>query len=119
VSTTRDVRYVILSDLHFGATNSVLTSLTPEAGDAGGYRADPDRPSPMVDALLHAIASLTAGQDTAPTLVLAGDILDLALSPDEVAATAFSGFVDRAFGPRSPVFGPVLYYLPGNHDHHM
>jgi hypothetical protein len=116
---SRDIRYVVLSDLHFGATNSVVTSLTPTPGAAGGYQADPDRPSPMVDVMLRGIASLTAGQGTPPSLVLAGDVLDLALSPDEVAATAFSGFVDRAFGSGQPVFGPVVYYLPGNHDHHL
>jgi hypothetical protein len=27
--------------------------------------------------------------------------------------------VDRAFGGARPVFGPLIYYLPGNHDHHV
>jgi UDP-2,3-diacylglucosamine pyrophosphatase LpxH len=113
------IRYAILSDLHFGAANSVLTTIRPDSSTDGGFRADPDVPSPLIDAMLTGLESLVAGQDTPPTLVLAGDVLDLALSPDEVAATAFSGFVDRAFGTGRSLFAPVVYYLPGNHDHHM
>jgi hypothetical protein len=113
------IRYAILSDLHFGATNSVLTTIRPDTSTPGGFSADPVDPSPMIDAFLSALESLTAGQDEPPTLVLAGDVLDLALSPDEVAATVFDGFVDRAFGGGQPVFGPVVFFLPGNHDHHL
>lgn len=113
------VRYAVFSDMHFGATNSLLTTLRPDPSAAGGFSADPSEPSPMIDAVLSGLDRLTAGQDEPPTLVLAGDILDLALSPDQVAATAFGGFVDRAFGTERPVFKPVVYYLPGNHDHHL
>ncbi len=113
------VRYAVFSDMHFGATNSLLTTLRPDPSSAGGFAADPSEPSPMIDAVLSGLERLTGSQDEPPTLVLAGDILDLALSPDEVAATAFGGFVDRAFGGERPVFGPVVYYLPGNHDHHL
>ncbi len=37
-----DIRYVILSDLHFGAENSILTAL----GDGAEPVADPTRRSP-------------------------------------------------------------------------
>lgn len=37
-----DIRYVILSDLHFGAENSILTAL----GDGEDPVADPTRRSP-------------------------------------------------------------------------
>jgi hypothetical protein len=113
------IRYVVLSDLHFGATNSVLTTIRPDPSGPGRFSADPVEPTPLIDALMSGLESLVADQDEPPTLVLAGDVLDLALSPDEVAATAFGGFVDRAFGGGRPVFGPLVYFLPGNHDHHL
>lgn len=116
---TRAIRYAVMSDLHFGATNSVVTTIRPDRSAAGGFSADPDVVSPLLEAVLSALDGLTADQGEPPTLILAGDVLDLALSPDEVAIAAFSGFVDRAFGGGRPVFGPVVYFLPGNHDHHL
>jgi hypothetical protein len=148
-----EIRYVVLSDLHFGAENSVLTSVVEDAavagvpgGPAGGpvgpggagvpggpagagvpggpgsgpvYRPDPTTPSPLLVAMLDGLRHLTAGQQKPPTLILAGDVLDLALSPDAVAAAAFEGFVDRAFCGADRIFAPAVYYLPGNHDHHL
>jgi hypothetical protein len=117
-----EIRYVVLSDLHFGATNSVLTRLAPSAHDPGGFVADCTRASPLLDPVLNGLRHLTENQSEPPTLILAGDVLDLALSPDEVSATTFGHFADLAFGDaggRGPVFGPVVYYLPGNHDHHL
>ncbi len=116
-----DIRYVIMSDLHFGAENSMLTSLSerPAAGMDTGFSADPQRPSPVLSGLIDGLYQLTRAQDRPPTLILAGDVLDLALSPDEVAATVFRGFAQLAFATGQPTFGPVLHYLPGNHDHHL
>nr|MDQ2725798.1 hypothetical protein [Actinomycetota bacterium] len=116
------IRYVVLSDLHFGARNSVLTSVVDSGTEASGYSAEPRTPSPVLTGLIDGLRHLTAGQERRPTLIMAGDILDLALSPDEVAATVFSGFAALAFGPDHtgiPLFDPVAYYLPGNHDHHL
>ena len=115
-----EIRYVVLSDLHFGAANSVLTSVV-EAPD-GTFDADPTSPSPLLEAVIAGLRHLTAGQKEPPTLILAGDVLDLALSPDAVADTAFGSFVDLAFGSSSAstrLFAPAVYYLPGNHDHHL
>jgi hypothetical protein len=112
-----EIRYVILSDLHFGAANSLMTTLRQEA--SGRYAVDPATPSPVMGAMLAALRHLTGGQAVPPTLILAGDVLDLALSPDAVAATAFGRFVDAAFGGDAPTFAPAIYYLPGNHDHHL
>ena len=83
------------------------------------FRPDPTTPSPLLVAMLDGLRELTAGQSEPPTLILAGDILDLALSPDAVAAAAFEGFVDLAFCGADRVFAPAVYYLPGNHDHHL
>ena len=115
-----DIRYVILSDLHFGAENSVLTTLNERPASAGGtgFSADPQRPSPLLTGLIDGLRQLTRGQDRPPTLILAGDILDLALSLDEVCAMVFRLFAHLAFGDGPPAFDPVIHYVPGNHDHH-
>ena len=115
-----DIRYVILSDLHFGAENSVLTALNERPPDASstGFSADPQRPSPLLSGLVDGLRQLTRGQDRPPTLILAGDILDLALSPDEVCTMVYRLFAHEAFGDGPPAFDPVVHYVPGNHDHH-
>jgi hypothetical protein len=115
-----DIRYVILSDLHFGAENSVLTALSerPATANDTGFSADPQRPSPLLSGLVEGIRELTRGQDRPPTLILAGDILDLALSLDEVCGMVFRLFAHLAFGDGPPAFDPVIHYVPGNHDHH-
>ena len=115
-----DIRYVILSDLHFGAENSVLTALNERPATAGstGFSADPQQPSPLLSGLVDGLRQLTRGQDSPPTLILAGDILDLALSFDAVCAMVFRLFAHLAFGDGPPAFDPVVHYVPGNHDHH-
>ncbi|HEY0934708.1 MAG TPA: metallophosphoesterase [Trebonia sp.] len=115
-----DIRYVIVSDLHFGAENSVLTALTerPPGSSATGFAVDPQRPSAVLAGFVNGLRELTRGQDRPPTLILAGDILDLALSPDETAAMVFRLFAHLAFADGPPVFDPVVHYVPGNHDHH-
>lgn len=115
-----DIRYVILSDLHFGAENSVLTALDerPPSAASNGFSADPQRPSPVLGGLIDGLRELTRGQDSPPTLILAGDILDLALSLDEVCAMVFRLFAHLAFADGPPAFDPVIHYVPGNHDHH-
>jgi hypothetical protein len=115
-----DIRYVIVSDLHFGAGNSMLTSLTerPATGTDTGFGTDAQRPSPVLSGLVSGLRQLTRDQDRPPTLILAGDILDLALSPDEASAMVFRLFAHLAFDDEPPVFDPVVHYVPGNHDHH-
>src|ERR1700744_4395724 len=115
-----DIRYVILSDLHFGAENSVLTALNerPASADDTGFSADPQRPSPLLSSLVDGLRELTRGQDRPPPLILAGDILDLALSFDAECAMVFRLFARLAFSDGSPAFDPVIHYVPGNHDHH-
>ncbi len=115
-----DIRYVIVSDLHFGAENSVLTSLTerPATPADTGFATEAQRPSPVLSGFVDGLRALTRDQDKPPTLILAGDILDLALSPDETSAMVFRLFAQHAFDDGSPVFDPVIHYVPGNHDHH-
>ena len=116
-----DIRYVIVSDLHFGAENSVLTTLNerPATATETGFSVDPQRSSPALSGLVDGLRELIRGQDRPPTLILAGDVLDLALSVDEVCAMVFRLFANLAFSDGSPVFDPVIHYVPGNHDHHQ
>jgi hypothetical protein len=124
------IRFVVLSDLHFGAENSLMTSVVkqptrpPSAAAAGAtgpepYAAAPTTPSPVLVAVADALRTLIQHQDDPPILVLAGDVLDLALSSDAIAATAFECFVEAAFGQSPRLFANTVYYLPGNHDHHL
>lgn len=111
-----DVRYVILSDLHFGAENSVLTDALP-----GQHRADPTRPGPAMEALVVCLRDLMAHNegDDKPTLVLGGDILEFALARDNVAAMVFERFVELTMAGSDRLFAPTVYFVPGNHDHHL
>ena len=56
-----DIRYVIVSDLHFGAENSVLTSLNERAASAGrtGFSTDTQRPTPVLTGLVNGLRQLT------------------------------------------------------------
>ena len=111
-----DVRYVILSDLHFGAANSVLSNVLP-----GHNGADPSKPGPALQALVHCLRDLVAHNegDQQPTLVLGGDILEFALALDNVAAMTFSCFVELTMVDPDRLFDSTIYFVPGNHDHHL
>jgi hypothetical protein len=115
-----DIRYVIVSDLHFGAENSMLTALDerPATKTDTGFTAVPQQPSAALTGLVSGLRELTKGQERPPELIMAGDILDLALSPDETAMMVYRLFAHLAFEDGRPVFAPVMHYVPGNHDHH-
>jgi Calcineurin-like phosphoesterase len=109
-----DVRYVCLSDLHFGAENSILTGLGNDA------RVDTTKPSPALEGLLHCLRHVTDRNENSekPTLILAGDIFELALARENDAAMVFEMFLQQALG-HDGVFDGAVYYIPGNHDHHL
>lgn len=112
-----DVRYVCLSDLHFGAESSILTRLDPKT-----FTVDQTRPSPALEGLLRCLKDVTDGNESKqkPRLILAGDIFELALARDNDAAIVFEMFIERALRPGPDgVFDPTVYYIPGNHDHHL
>jgi hypothetical protein len=111
-----DIQWVCLSDTHFGAENSLLSHV-PD----GSVSVDPKTPSAVLEALvrcLQVLCKMNAGARK-PTLVLNGDILELALAQDNVAAMAFDRFIDLAFDPVDPLFDSEILYIPGNHDHHL
>jgi hypothetical protein len=111
-----DIRYVCLSDTHLGEEDSLLTYVPP-----GKTEADPSKESPVLQELVNCLRHLILRNDDQtrkPTLVLMGDILELALTTDNLAAMAFERFLDFAMPPGKELFGNIIY-IPGNHDHHL
>ena len=111
------IRYVCLSDLHFGADNSVLTAIKP-----GSIETDPSRPSEVLSHFVFCLRELLARNESAekPTLILNGDILEMALTDVNKAAMVFERFIELVFPPDGePLFNKDILYIPGNHDHHI
>jgi hypothetical protein len=114
--TMPEIRYVCLSDLHFGQETSLLTNLA-KASTAP----DPSEPSPVLKGLVDCLKSILKAcgpKDGKPTLILNGDVLDLALSPLEEAAMAFERFIELVMAPSAPLFDKIIT-IAGNHDHHL
>jgi hypothetical protein len=111
-----DIRYVVLSDLHFGAENSVLTAQFPHS-----VVVDPSRAGEVMTLLVECLHELiSANEDTKrPTLVLGGDVLELALAEDNVAVMVFERFIELAFATNGRLFANEILFVPGNHDHHL
>jgi hypothetical protein len=108
------LRYVCLSDLHLGATSSVLTHIGPAGEDGGSSRTL----AAFGRALRQTVSHL--GDGPLPRLVLLGDVLDLGLSPMADAALAYERFMGALFpAGEVPVFASDILLVPGNHDHHL
>lgn len=106
------VRYVVMSDLHFGAGYSLLTD-----ADRSG-RARPEGTSPVAAALADGLAALLPRvADEPPTLVLLGDVFELSFAPASHALEAFRQFIRVCFERPDPLFARTILYVPGNHDH--
>jgi len=111
-----DIKYVCLSDMHFGAQNSLLTKLTPD-----GLKPDFLSPSPVLTSLVENLKNLISenqNKSKRPTLILLGDILELALSETNEAGMVFDRFIDL-ISPKGNELFDEIYYIPGNHDHHL
>ena len=112
-----DVRYVCISDLHLGEEDSLLTNLKAASTDA-----DPSSASPVMRALAQCLAAIVRGNGSPrkPTLVLAGDVVELALANDNQAMMAFERFIEAIMPPPpgERLFDDIIY-IPGNHDHHL
>ncbi|NIO29518.1 MAG: hypothetical protein GTO29_13305 [Candidatus Latescibacteria bacterium] len=110
-----NIRYVCLSDLHLGEEDSLLTNLKPDSTTT-----DPRYPSlvmkRLIDCIRHLIENANYGRK--PILVLAGDVLELALATVNQAAMVFERFIELTLQPDEALFSGIIY-LPGNHDHHF
>lgn len=111
-----DIRYICLSDLHFGAETSVLTNLKKPDGEI-----DPLNPSPVMIQLVECLKTLISGngnQAQKPTLILNGDFLELALATTNEALMVFERFVELTMPSGEELFDGI-HIIPGNHDHHL
>lgn len=108
-----EIRYICLSDMHLGEEDSLLTNLKTASTEV-----DPFQPSPVMVQLVESIKALLKGQSTKPALVLNGDILELALTTDNLAAMVFERFVELVMPAGGELFDRIIY-IPGNHDHHL
>lgn len=104
---------VIISDIHAGAPESLLTVL-----EKGSFRVRPDMVSVTTQAFRDAFAATLAslGLGEKPDLVLLGDVLDLSLSSPSDSSRILASFLSEL--RVGSAFGQV-FYLPGNHDHEM
>src|ERR1700730_3377292 len=95
-ATMPHIKYVCLSDTHFGADNSVLTNLSAVDGET-----DASRPSALLVHLCDCLRFLIHRDRPSPlpTLVLNGDILELALTLDNIAVMAFERFIELVMPP--------------------
>jgi UDP-2,3-diacylglucosamine pyrophosphatase LpxH len=111
-----NIRYVCISDLHLGEKDSLLTELGP---DPSGI--NPLQPSKVMVELVNCLRYLISKNDIQspkPTLILNGDILDLALATVDDAAMVFERFIELIMPQGSELFEEIIY-VPGNHDHHL
>jgi hypothetical protein len=101
---------------------SLLTRLKKNP-TTGKLEVDPLSVSPVLQNLVFCLGKLirrNEDQDRKPTLVLLGDILELALADDNVAAMVFERFLEQAMPPgEEPLFDKTIFFIPGNHDHHL
>jgi hypothetical protein len=112
-----DVRYIVISDLHLGASNSILTKLTPDLKGT-----IPHEPSELlrqyVECLLQIVSANASAQPV--TLILNGDFLELALAGMNESAMVFENFISLLMSDsRSRRISPNILCLAGNHDHHL
>ena len=110
-----DIRYVCLSDTHFGEEDSLLTNLKTASTDT-----DPTQPSPVMEKLIVCLRGLISKNENEkkPTLILNGDILELALTTTNQAAMVFERFMELIMPCKGELFEKIIY-IPGNHDHHI
>ena len=108
------IRYVCLSDFHAGSKYSLLTHWDVEAG-----KVNPGEVSPTLGSFAAALrAFLPQVCETAPTLILLGDVLDMAFSRMATTMLVFQRCIEALFPADGPeLFSKEIVFLPGNHDH--
>ena len=106
------IAQIVLSDLHLGARDSLLTHVNAASEIIDG-------PSRVLSAFAEGLRA-TLREDEKPQLVLLGDALDLGLSPFGDVSNGFLQLLDAFFpeGGRE-IFSRDIIYVAGNHDHHL
>ncbi len=111
-----NIKYVCLSDMHLGEEDSLLTNL-----DRKTLKPDHLSASPVMIELVNCLKEVISHNDNneKPTLVLLGDILELALTSTNKAAMGFERFVELILPKNGDNLFKDIVYIPGNHDHHL
>ena len=107
---------VCLSDLHLGSEHSVFTAVDPNT-----LEPDIHKKSSVLVSLVDCLKAVLSDHSGAkkPSLVLAGDVLELALATTNVAATVFAQFLELLIEDGELAVDSTIVYVPGNHDHHL
>ncbi len=111
-----DIRYVCLSDMHLGEEDSLLTNLKVASPEL-----DHTAPSPVMEQLVKCLRALVLENEDKtrkPTLILNGDILEMALATENQAAVCFDRFIELIMPQGNELFEKIIF-IPGNHDHHL
>lgn len=112
-----NIRYICLSDIHLGQPDSIMTRLN---SDQTGI--DLTRASPALEELCKGLRDLIEKNDkqtSMTTLILAGDILEIALAQMNKATMVFQHFIEHLMPQGKERLFDKIIYIPGNHDHHM
>lgn len=114
------IRYICLSDIHLGQPDGILTGLNADLTDI-----DLKTVSPALKGLCRGLRDLIKAngeqQTSQTTLILAGDILEIALAQMNKASMVFQHFIENILPPEEKdekLFDKIIY-IPGNHDHHI
>jgi hypothetical protein len=112
------IRYLCMSDLHLGEEFGLLTNWNFKRGAP-----DLETPSPVLVALVECLKFVLDGCRSStdkkkPTLILNGDVLELALSPTRDAAAVFDQFIQLVLPEGEEMFDRITI-VPGNHDHDL
>ncbi len=113
------LRYVCLSDMHFGAENSIITKLKREAPSRIQTSTDTSEASPVLSHLVRCLEKLIGEfsvKEHRPTLILNGDIFEFAIETEQKALMSFESFVPTL---QSKDLFQKIIFIPGNHDHHV
>ena len=111
-----EIQYICLSDLHFGAYNSLLTYTSFDGKLDAGKKSD---------VLIHFLNILEeiiskVNKKRKAKFILNGDIFELALANTNEAVMTFDSFLELAFTKgRRELFSDKMIFIPGNHDHHL
>jgi len=114
-----DIQYICISDLHLGEEDSILTNLQPASSTVDASKASPAMEH-LVECLRFLILDKQASGKTKPTLILNGDVLELALCELHVSAMVFRRFLKLVLpAKRNEQLFERVIVIPGNHDHHL
>lgn len=111
-----EIQYICLSDLHFGAYNSLLTYTSSDG------KLDAIKKSDALINFLNILEEIVSkvNKKRKAKFIFNGDIFELALANTNEAVMTFDSFLELAYTKnRKDLFSSKMIFIPGNHDHHL